>query len=247
MAQWPQGLWAVTPEGKVLGFDYHKPKLGESFAQGQKRWVDDTIQMIRGAIKDSGPLDVREVKVRPDPFADRGRGVGGDGGVRLAVSVIALQNGQQYGPPVVDSIHLKAEQWSAFSPPEGGVMVGRQWALPEETARRFTPALSPMTDPIFSPTPGDVKMTKMAAKVVRVEGGVAVIRYLGKWETAHNRDGDPKYPIRTIAGGEGVGVYDVAKGKMKSLVWVLNGSYLNSPPDNKPRPTAAVIEWSASP
>jgi hypothetical protein len=247
MAQWPQGLWAVTPEGKVLGFDYHKPKPGESYAQGQKRWVDDTIQMIRGAIKDAGSLNVREVKARPDPFADRGRGVAGNGSVRFAVSVIALQAGRQDGPPVVDSIHLSAQQWAAFSPPEGGVMVDRQWALPDEVARRFTPALSPLTDAILSPTPGDVKTVRMAAKIFRVEGGIAVIRYRGQWETAHNRDGDPKYPIRTNADGEGVGVFDVRKGKLTSLVWLLNGSYHNSPPGDKPRPTAAVIEWSAGP
>lgn len=244
MAQWPQGLWAVTPEGKVLGFHYHKPKPGDSYAQGQKRWVDDTIQMVRDAIKEAGPLNAREIKARPDPFADRGRGVGSDGGVRFAVSVIALQNGRQDGPPVVDSIHLNAEQWAAFSPPEGGVMVGREWAIPEETARKFTPALSPMTDPIFSPTPADAKTAKLAAKIVRVEGGVAVIRYAGQWNTAHNRDGDPKYPIRTEATGEAVGVFDVEKKKLTALVWVLNGYYRNSPPGDRPRPTAAVIEWS---
>ena len=34
--QWPQGLWAVTPDGRVLGFHYHRPKPGESYAEGQK-------------------------------------------------------------------------------------------------------------------------------------------------------------------------------------------------------------------
>ena len=245
MDRWPQGLWAVTPDGKVLAFDYHKAKPGESYAQGQRRWVDDTISMIRSAMKEAGPLNSREVKVRPDPFANRGRGVSGDGSVRLAVSVIALQAGRQDGPPVVDSIHLSVKQWAAFAPPESEPKVGQQWALPDEVAARFTPALSPMTDFIFSPTPADAKTAKMVAKVARVEGGVAVIRYLGKWETQHNRDGDPKYPIRTGSGGEGVGVFDTSKGKMTSLVWVLNGDYFNSPP-SKPKPTAAVIEWSSS-
>ncbi len=247
MAQWPQGLWAVTPDGKVLGFHYHKPKPGESSLQGQQRWIDETIQMIRGAIKDAGAVGVREVKKRPDPFADRGRGIQSDGGIRLAVSVIGLQGGRQDGPPVVDSIRLTAKEWAAFSPPEGSVAVGTQWALPEETARRFAPALSPMTDPIFSPTPADVKTTKMAAKIFRCDGDLAVIRYRGKWETAHNRDGDPKFPIRTSAGGEAVGIYDVRKGKLTTLVWVLGGVYMNSPPGDKPRPTASVIEWSAGP
>jgi hypothetical protein len=246
MKRWPQGLWAVTPEGKVLSFHYHKPKPGESYAEGQRRWIDDTTQMVRTALKEAGPLGVREVKVRPNPFADRGRGISGDGGVRFAVSVIALQNGRQDGPPVVDSIHLSKEQWAAFTPPKGDAKAGNQWALPEETSRKFTPALSPLTDPIMSPTPDDAKTARIAAKVVRVEGGIAVIRYLGQWETLHNRDGDPKYPIRTSTTGEGVGVFDIKSGKMTSLVWVLNGAY-NNDPKGKSKPTAAVIEWSAGP
>ena len=236
--KWPQGLWVVTPEGKVLGFHYHKAKSGETYAQGQQRWVEDTIAMIRAALQDAGPLTARDVTVRPDPYAGRGKGVGDDGSVRLAVSVVSSGV-----PPVVDSVHLTAEQWAAFSPKEA--TAGRQWALPEETARRFAPALSPMTDPILSPTPADATTARMAAKVFRVDNGVAVIRYLGQWETLHHRDGDPKYPIRTSATGEGVGVYDVKQGKMIALVWVLNGSYRNSPPGAKGQTTAAVIEWSA--
>lgn len=244
MKQWPQGLWIVTPDGKVLGFHYHKPKPGENYAQGQQRWVDETAEMIRGAAKDAGPIAAREVRARPDPLATRGRGTTGDGGVRLAVSVIAVQSGRQEGPPVVDSVHLNAEQWAAFHPP-AEAMAGREWALPEETARRFAPALSPMTDPIFSPTPADAKTAKVSAKVERVAEGVAVVRFSGQWETAHNRDGDPKYPIRTTATGEGVGVVDTRTGKPTAMVWVLSGSYRNSPPGDKPRPTVAVIEWSA--
>jgi hypothetical protein len=239
MAKWPQGLWAVTPEGKVLAFHYHKPKSGESYAQGQRRWVDDTIQMIRDGIKEAGPLDTRVVKVRPDPLADRGRGVSKDGGARFAVSVVA-----EGGPPVVDSIHLNAEDWTAFSPKDGKATTDLEWTLPQEAARKFTPALSPMTDPIFSPRPDDAKTAKITAKIIRVEGGVAVIRYTGEWETFHNRDGDPKFPIRSAATGEGIGVFDTQKGKLTNLVWVLKGSYCNSPPAGKWKPTAAVIEWT---
>jgi hypothetical protein len=73
---------------------------------------------------------------------------------------------------------------------------------------------------------------------------VAVIRYTGEWETFHNRDGDPKFPIRSAATGEGIGVFDTQKGKLTDLVWVLKGAYCNSPPAGKWKPTAAVIEWT---
>jgi hypothetical protein len=247
LKQWPQGLWVVTPDGKVLGFHYHKPKPGESAADGQKRWVDETLGMLRGAAKEAGPPTPRVLESKPDVLAGRGRGTGSDGGVRFAVSVIGLRNGRQDGPPVVDSVRLSAEQWAAFAPPEGGAKAGREWTVPEAAARRFAPALSPMTDPIFSPTPGDVTAAKITAKVERVAGGVAVVRYAGRWESAHDRDGDPKFPIRTTATGEGVGVFDTRTGKLTAVTWVLTGSYRNGPPGEKPRPTAAVVEWVAAP
>ena len=247
MKQWPQGLWVVTPDGKVLGFHYHKPKPGESYAEGQRRWRNETVEMLRTAAKDAGPLTVRQVKERPDPLAGRGRGTDADGGVRLAVTVIPLRAGRQEGPPVVDSVRLTEEQWKAFAPADGKATAGQEWTLPDEVARRFTPALSPMTDSIFSPRPEDATTATITAKVERVADGVAVIRLTGKWATAHNRDGDPKFPIKTSATGEGVAVLDTKTGKLTAMTWVLSGTYRNGPPTAKPTPTAAIIEWSAGP
>jgi hypothetical protein len=246
MRQWPQGLWVVTPEGKVLGFHYHRAKAGESAGDGQKRWVADTVALLRGAAKDAGPLPRRDVKARPATLPDRGRGPTADGGARLAVSVIELRNGRQDSPPVVDSIRLDSDAWAAFAPP-AGAKAGTRWTLPEAVARRFTPALSPMTDPIFGPTPKDATAAGITATVLRAEAGTMVVQFTGKWETAHNRDGDPKYPIRTTATGNGIGTFDAKTGKATALVWVLNGSYRYGGPAEKARPTAAVVEWYAGP
>jgi len=247
LRQWPQGLWVVTTDGKVLGFHYHRARPGESAGDGQKRWVEETLAMLRSAAKEAGQLAQRVVESKPDVFAGRGRGTAADGGVRLALSVIGLRNGRQEGAPVVDSIRLNAEQWGAFATPEGTAKAGREWTIPEETARRFAPALSPMTDPIFSPTLGDVTTAKITAKVERVGEGITVVRYAGRWESAHDRDGDPKFPIRTTATGEGVGVFDTKTGKLTAVAWVLTGTYRNGPVTEKPRPTAAVVEWVAAP
>jgi hypothetical protein len=246
MKQWPQGLWVVKSDGTVLGFHYHRPKAGESYAEGQKRWLNETVEMLRVAVKAAGPILPTKNPSRPDPLADRGRGTGSAGGVRLAVTVIGLRNDHQEGPPVVDSISLNGEQWAAFRPPEGGLTIGQKWTIPETVARQFAPALSPMTDPIFSPTAGDATKARVTAVVERVGDRVAVIRLTGLWESSHNRDGDPKFPIRTSATGDGVGVLEIATGKMTAVVWVLKGTFRNSPPD-KPRATAAVIEWYAGP
>ena len=68
------------------------------------------------------------------------------------MSVVGFLNGRRDGPPVIDSIHLTEEQATTLAPPKDA-KVGSEWTIPESIARRFAPALSPMTDPIFSPTP----------------------------------------------------------------------------------------------
>ncbi len=112
--------------------------------------------------------------------------------------------------------------------------------MPEHVARRFAPALTPVTDSIFVPRPADVTTAAITAKVVRDAGGLFVVRYRGRWESKHNRDGDPKFPIRCAAAGEGVGVYDPATGRLRSLIWVLAGTADKTP-------TAAIIEWEDTP
>ena len=246
LKRWPQGLWVVAPDGKTLGFHYYKAKPGESYSDGQRRWVSETIAMLRDAAKEAGSLAPREVKTKPDILGGRGHGFGADGAVRLAVSVVGYQNGRRDGPPVVDSIYLTEEQAAAFAPPKGA-KIGTEWAIPESVAVRFTPALSPMTDPIFSPTASNVTAQKVTAKVERMAEGSVVVRFSGRWGTAHNRDGDPKFPIRATATGEGVGVFDSKKGEPINMVWVLTGTYQNGPASARPRATAAVIEWTAGP
>src|SRR5262249_18721190 len=182
MRQWPQGLWVVTPAGRVLGFHYHKSNPGESYADGQRRWVRDTETMITNAIRDAGPLTPRGPVAQANPLADRGHGTAADGGVRLAVSVVRLRGGRKEGPPAVDSIPLTVEQWRAFRLPAGDVKAGREWTIPEEAGRRFAPALSPMTDAIFSPIPDDVTLARVTARVERVADRLAVVRYTGRWE-----------------------------------------------------------------
>ncbi|OWK37685.1 hypothetical protein [Fimbriiglobus ruber] len=237
MRQWPQGLWVVTPDGKTLGFHYHKPVPGDNYRQNQQRWVDDTVKMLEAAAKAAGPLPPRTARAS-NPFPDRGVGPTKDGGVRLAVSVIGLQNGRQDGPPAVDSILLSKEEWTAFAPPEGKTA----WALPEAVAKRFAPALAPVTDSIFVPRPTDVNYAIIKAASGLTADGVGVVRYAGAWSSLHNRDGDPNLPIRCDMTGEGFATYDAKTKQIRSFLWVLKGTYRNGA-NGTPIPTAAVVEW----
>jgi hypothetical protein len=241
MQQWPQGLWVVSPDGKVLGFHYHKPKPPETYAQGQTRWIRETAAMIADAIRAAGPLPKRDGKNAINPFANRGKGPNPEGGIRLAVSVIALRGGRQEGPPVVDSIFLPGDDWVEFRP-KGTVKVGQEWTISADAASRFAPALSPLTDSIFSPKPEDVTVGKITARVERVTESVAVIRFAGTWASAHDRDRNPKFPIRCTAVGDGVGVLDVRTGKLTNMIWLLSGTFQNV--TAKPQQTASVIEWN---
>ena len=200
--------------------------------------------MLRGGAKEAGELPPRRVEAKPETLTGRGRGFGEGGAVRLAVGVVGSRNGRTDGPPVVDSIRLDAEQAAAFAPPKDA-KAGDGWAVPADVARLFTPALSPMTDPIFSPTPADATTAKVTAVVERVADGVTVVRYAGRWETAHDRDGDPKFPIRTAATGEGVAAFDAKTGKPKEMVWVFTGTYRVGA--ESARATAASAEWAAGP
>lgn len=234
LKRWPQGLWVVTPAGDTLGFHYHRPAGGDSFKRNQQRWADDTVGMLTDAIAKAGPLPPREAKAG-DPFPDRGRGLTAGGGARLAVSVIGLRNGKQDGPPALDSVTLDGDDFARLVTPGQG-----SWTVPEAVARRFAPALSPVTDAIFVPRPADVGTAEVTAAVVRAAGGRFVVRYRGRWASLHHRDGDPKFPIRCAAAGDGVGVYDPQLGRLVSLIWVLTGTAGNTP-------TAGVVEWEDQP
>ena len=236
--QWSQGLWAVAPDGTVLGFHYHRPTPGVPYAQNQRLWVDGTIALLDDAVKKSGPLKPRGVRAG-NPFPDRGVGLGRDGGVRLAVCVTAVDGaGQHAGPPAVDSFSLTKEEWAKFLPPAGG----GEWAVPEAVAKKFAPAFSPYTDHDFVPQPAGVRKAVVTGKVEREAGGLWVIRYTGRWESFQLREGRADWPVAAAAVGDAVGVYDSAKKELRSLVWVIRGNYRKEVRGGDV-PFAAVVEW----
>ena len=238
--RWPQGIWIVAPDGKVLAFHYFRVQSGEKPGPAKERWTRETLAAVEEGLKAFGPVGPRQPK-RGESIPDRGVGLRPAGGARLAVCGGYVRGGRRDGDPVIDSVILSGKEWAAFAPPKAEV--GVEWEIPEAVARRFAPALSPITDSIYTPRPSDVKATVLKAWVDRVEGSQVRIRFAGEWASAHNRDNNPQLPIQTRATAEGVGLYDRDSRKMQALLFVFRGTYVNVPPWKKKDATAAVVEW----
>jgi hypothetical protein len=239
---WPQGIWVVAPDGRILAHHYFKPQPGEAVRAGQERWKRETQEALEAGLKAFGEVKPREPK-QVESLVGRGAGCCQDGSVRVALYCRLVRGTKFEGPPVIDSVQLSKEEWAAFTPPKA--QAGAGWSIRPEVAKRFVPALSPITDSIYSPRPGDAKDARLTAEVEAVTGGVARVRLTGHWETEHFRDGDGKLPLRMSADAEGVALYDVGRKKMVALLLVLKGTYRNVPPYDKPQQTTGVIEWVA--
>jgi hypothetical protein len=236
---WPQGLWIVSPEGKILAFHYFRGKPGETPAAGQERWVKETRVAIEDGLKAFGETQLRMAKPT-NPLKNRGVGTLPGGGVRLAVYAHGMRKGQKDGEPVVDSALLTPGEWASFT--RGEIAPGKSWTVAPEAVGKLVPVLSPMTDAIFTPQPKNATKAELTASVERIADGKALIRLNGQLESQHNRDGDPKFPIHASAAIEGLAVADVASKELQSLLLVTHGEYRRS---TAPQATAGVIDWRA--
>jgi hypothetical protein len=235
---WPQGLWVVSPEGKILAFHYYRNKQGEKPAEGQARWIKETRAAIEDGLKAFGEVKPRDPQ-KTDPLKNRGLGTLPNGGVRLAVYAHGMHKGKKDGEPVVDSALLTAGEWAAFAPP--ALTAGTTWSVPAASLGKLVPVLSPMTDAIFTPQPKDATLAELTGKVESVNDFGALVRFTGKLETQHNRDGDPKFPIHASAAIEGFALFRTPA-QPRALLLVTKGEYRRSA---APQATAGVIDWRA--
>jgi hypothetical protein len=159
------------------------------------------------------------------------------------VATVSLHDGRHDGTPAIDSINLPADARAAFRPPRPAV--GTRWELPGPVARSFTPALSPLTDSLYTPRPGDLTAAALRGEVEAVSGARVLIRLSGRWTSAHDRDGGTKSPVRCTATADGLAEYDTATGRMRSLLLVFQGTFQTAPP-GRARATGAVVEWRAA-
>jgi hypothetical protein len=262
-----QGVWIVSPDGKVLAGihdyqavrDQEKLKLGSG--EVRKRMAQELLGVIDRALEAFGPVTERTVPA-DDPLPLRGRGVQPDGAVTMALYVRQMMGGgAEYapagtpasrlwvwngplrpdGPPVIDSLVLDAEAWSAFTPPK--IEPGTNWLVPESIARQFSRVLVPSSDQSWMPLPEDAKQARLTGTVESVEDGVARIRLAGVWEAVHAIEGDASRLVRGGAEADGLAMYDLNQKAIQSLVLVFRGTYGLPRDNNGQNATGAVVEW----
>jgi len=250
-----QGIWIVSPEGKVLAgrHDY------KDFEHGSV----ELLETIDAGLKAFGP--VRERSAKPANLLKfRGAGVQDDGSVSLALYGRQMLGGGRNtipagveptsawlwdgalrpdGPIMLDSVQLSAQEWAAFAPRK--VEAGAAWSLPEAVARKLTRLLSTSSDQSCMPNPEDAKVAELKATVESVEGGIALLRFTGRWEMMHLIEGDAKRPTYGAAVAEGAALYDVERKSMRSLLLVFSGTIRSDRPDAPLNRTGAVAEWKS--
>jgi len=95
------------------------------------------------------------------------------------------------------------------------------------------------------PNPEDAKVAELKAAVESVEGGIAHLRFTGRWEMMHLIEGDAKRPTYGAAVAEGAATYDLERKSMRSLLLVFSGTIRSDRPDAPLNRTGAVAEWKA--
>jgi hypothetical protein len=262
-----QGVWIVSPEGKVLAaiHDYQavrdQEKLKLDTGEVRRRMAEELLAVVNRALDEFGPVTTRSAEA-DNPLPSRGRGVQADGSVTLAVYARQMLGGGREsappsvpesrlwlwegplradGPPVIDSFSLDAKRWSAFAPPKS--QPGMTWEVPDTIAREFCRVLVPSSDQSAMPLPDDARRARLTATVESIEDGVARIRLVGDWEAVHLCEGDADRPIGGVAVADGIVTYDLDQKAVQSLLLVFRGTHGRPNDDNGQNPTGAVVEW----
>ncbi len=250
-----QGLWIVSPDGRVLG-------AHQNF-KSEATWTHEVRDTLAQGLRSFGLVTPRQAQaVHPLPY--RGIGVQADGTICLAIYTRYMRGGGREsapapvnsgsrwmwegemkpdGPPVIDTLPLSASEWAAFMPPKA--VVGTEWGVAESIARKLVRALSPNSDQSTMPRPEEATFAELKATVESVEGGQAHIRLAGRWDMKHLYDGKHSYGWATA---DGVALFDRQKNSIRSIHMVFSGAYRMAPPyDKEDRPTGAVVEWRCQP
>jgi hypothetical protein len=241
-----QGLWVVSPAGKVLAA--HQDMSSMSDPRG--KWTQSALADLEAGRKAFGPVTARHVEPFPS-LPHRGSGLQPDGRATLAVTdrwvfVNDLSRDaprDALGATVLDSITLTAEELRGLAP--SSAKPGGMWVVPEATARKFFPLLS-TGDTTFRDA-REVTSVRLAGHVEKLQGGVAYLAYEGEIAATHQgtkneaREGQHCSSAAKLLGG--VGLYDVKSGRLVALTLVFDGRFRNYAPYDTPARFGAVVEW----
>jgi hypothetical protein len=245
-----QGLWVVSPEGKVLAA--HQDMSSMSDPHG--KWAKTALADLEAGLKAFGTVSPRRIKkLQSLPY--RGAGTQRDGRVPLAVTDrwVFVQDLSRDAPrnalgaTVLDSITLTAQEWKGLIPVDA--KPASKWVVPEATARKFFPLLS-TGDTVFRDS-REVTSVRLVCRVEKVEAGIAYLTYEGEIAATHRgtkdegKEGKQCSSVAKILGG--VGVYDIKSGKLLALTLVFDGRFCNYAPYDSPARFGAVVEWSREP
>jgi hypothetical protein len=217
-----------SPDGKALG-----GFRGYDFGQAKK--------VIEDGLKAFGPVEPRRVKPVPS-HPHRGKGVMRDGSVCLAQYLRTSDEDlrtAQIKTPVVSSVTLSADEFSAFAPPTAEV--GAKWVLPDDVAKRLSRVSSPLCYQ-HAPRPDWVTAVRLSAEVHALQPGAAWVRYEGRIVSAH------RVGSKTVSDQEvnltGYSVYDLKAKRTRSLLLVGSGSLRWPEAPGKVLKFDALVEWN---
>jgi hypothetical protein len=232
-----QGIYIVSPAGKVLANQANQPGKGKS-------WTQDLIDTIDLGIKAHGTVEPRTVKA-VDPLPHRGVGAGDGGQVTLALYTRYLLLGldrRGFGTVAIDSVVLSGEDWKTLAPPSGE---SKEWTVPPRVARQLHRVLSPTSDQNSMARADEVSTVRLTGKVRSVEDGIAYLDYQGEIAGEHVYAFDPHKgkKIRARMTLTGVGTYDVKAKRLRSLTLVGEGTFRMFAPYDTEQKYGAVVEW----
>ena len=229
-----QGLYLVTADGKVLASH-------QNF-KSYKTWPREVLADLRPGLTAFGPVKPRAAPPA-DPLPERGVGVRKAGSRCLAVFLRYSITGiplRELPNPTIDSLVLSAGEFRTLAPAKAAAGAG--WELPEAVGRKFSRILGP-GDEDTMPRPAEVGSVRFVGKVKSVENNIASLTYEGEIAGAHETQSN-KGKCHGKAKLTGTGAFDMKAGRLLSLVWVFEGTYVAPPPYDKPaRAFSAVVEW----
>ncbi len=233
-----QGVYIVSPAGKVLSSQAKEPEKRDTWAQALLDVIEDGVGAY-GAVTERM---VEPIRLLPD----RGVGRRKDGKIVLAVYTLTLHLGldrRGFGDATIDSAVLSSQDRERLEFPD--LKTGDDFDVGTAAVRKLHRVLSPMSDCNTLPQADEVDHASLTATVERVAGDVVYLGFRGRITGVHTwpfppHKGKKIHAEMTLAG---VGTCERKTGKLLSLLLLGDGRYRNYPPYDQVVRYGAVVEW----